>query len=294
RSRIDTFLNTKVEIIVTIHGLRALEINRDRYEAIYSNSIKDTIKYWIKQSPYFKILHKKYKRKYQKILNSNNVKIITVSNHSKYSIKYFYPNFNIKEISVKYSPNTSKDIISNKLNENKSERYYLIVSADRWLKNAYRAIKTFEYLFDNFLIDPNVKIFITGLKKDSKIWKKIKNKENYKLFGYLEREELENLYANAYALVYPTLNEGFGYPPLEAMKYGTPVLASAVTSIPEICGDSVLYFNPYQEFEIANRILQIEDVNIRNQFSVKALQRFNIIKNQQDKDLQSLAEEIIS
>lgn len=55
---------------------------------------------------------------------------------------------------------------------------------------------------------------------------KIKNKSHFVLLEYVDNNVLESLYKGAYALIYPTLNEGFGYPPLEAMKYGTPVLSS--------------------------------------------------------------------
>lgn len=51
--------------------------------------------------------------------------------------------------------------------------------------------------------------------------------------------------AQADAMVFPSLYEGFGLPPLEALAVGTPVLASNVASIPEVCKDTVIYFNPY-------------------------------------------------
>ncbi len=55
---------------------------------------------------------------------------------------------------------------------------------------------------------------------------------------------LRHLYANAAALVYPSLYEGFGIPPLEAMTVGCPVICSNVSSIPEVVGDAGLYFDP--------------------------------------------------
>jgi len=54
--------------------------------------------------------------------------------------------------------------------------------------------------------------------------------------------ELADLYSHAHALVYPSLYEGFGFPPLEAMQFGTPVIAANASSIPEICGDAAVYF----------------------------------------------------
>ena len=58
---------------------------------------------------------------------------------------------------------------------------------------------------------------------------------------------LAEAYAGARLFVYPSLNEGFGFPPLEAMSLGCPVLASQVSSIPEICGDAPFYFDPAQQ-----------------------------------------------
>jgi alpha-1,3-rhamnosyl/mannosyltransferase len=57
-------------------------------------------------------------------------------------------------------------------------------------------------------------------------------------------EVLAEAYAGAKLFVYPSLNEGFGFPPIEAMSLGCPVLASCTSSIPEICLDAPFYFDP--------------------------------------------------
>jgi len=54
--------------------------------------------------------------------------------------------------------------------------------------------------------------------------------------------------------VFPSLSEGFGLPPLEAMSFGLPVVASSATSIPEICGDAAIYFDPNDNYDIAAKI----------------------------------------
>ncbi len=66
--------------------------------------------------------------------------------------------------------------------------------------------------------------------------------------------DLAKLYSSATALIYPSLYEGFGLPPLEAMKYGCPVIASNAASIPEICHDSTIYFDPLNTEQISTTI----------------------------------------
>ena len=75
--------------------------------------------------------------------------------------------------------------------------------------------------------------------------KSVVNKEKFHFLDYVDYATLENYFNDAFCFVYPSLNEGFGYPPIQAMKYGTPVIASAISSIPEVCQNAVCYFNPF-------------------------------------------------
>ncbi len=68
--------------------------------------------------------------------------------------------------------------------------------------------------------------------------------EGVEVKGRVPRDELAELYRTASALVFPSLYEGFGQPPLEAMASGTPVAVSRAGSLPEVCGDAALYFDP--------------------------------------------------
>jgi len=63
-------------------------------------------------------------------------------------------------------------------------------------------------------------------------------------YGYAEESELAELYRRARAYVFPSLLEGFGLPPLEAMRYGTPVAAAGSSCLPEILDDAAVYFDP--------------------------------------------------
>jgi alpha-1,3-rhamnosyl/mannosyltransferase len=75
--------------------------------------------------------------------------------------------------------------------------------------------------------------------------------------GYLEEEELASMYAASDAFVFPSLYEGFGMPPLEAMAAGTPVVASDRGAIPEVLGGAALYVDPTDSGAIAEGIVQV-------------------------------------
>jgi glycosyltransferase involved in cell wall biosynthesis len=79
------------------------------------------------------------------------------------------------------------------------------------------------------------------------------------LSGFIEEDELPLFYHLAAGFVFPTLYEGFGTPPLEAMSCGCPVAASSIPSVNEICGDSVLKFNPEKPEDIAEKLQQLSD-----------------------------------
>ena len=76
---------------------------------------------------------------------------------------------------------------------------------------------------------------------------------------YVTHEDLPVLYRTAEALVFPSLYEGFGLPPLEAMACGTPVIASTAPAIPEVVGDAALMCDPHDPEGIARAIVQIQD-----------------------------------
>ena len=282
-----------IPIIITIHGLRNLEMNRDKTEKFYARSLFDRVKAWMKQTPYYSHLLNKYWEEKKWLFENENVHIITVSNHSKYSILYYYPFVDEKRINVMYSVSTTPEGYEN-TKPYATDKYYLIVSANRWLKNAYRAIKAFDNLFDNPQYDINGRVVVLGLSPKTSIYKRIKHKDRFELMGYVDKDTLESLYKGAYALVYPSLNEGFGYPPLEAMKYGTPVIASPFASITEVCGDAVLYANPYSIEEIANRILQVEQKEIHEIYKTQGCKQFSNVLKVQKSDLVRLSDLLLN
>lgn len=75
--------------------------------------------------------------------------------------------------------------------------------------------------------------------------------------GAVSDAELKSLYSHARGFVFPSLYEGFGLPPLEAMMCDCPVAASHIASIPEVCGDAATYFDPMNESEITAAIVRL-------------------------------------
>lgn len=125
-------------------------------------------------------------------------------------------------------------------------------------KNLPRLIKAFSLIRKNEGID--LRLVITG--KEDKNYPEVKNTvkeldltDSIIFTGLVEERELCHLYNAATITVCPSLYEGFGFPPLESMKCGTPVAASRTSSLPEVCGqNNAVFFDPYDIGDIARKI----------------------------------------
>jgi glycosyltransferase involved in cell wall biosynthesis len=78
-----------------------------------------------------------------------------------------------------------------------------------------------------------------------------------RFFGFVPQTTLAALYRMASVFAFPSLYEGFGLPPLEAMACGTPVLTSRLSSLPEVVGDAAVLVDPYDVADIANGLERI-------------------------------------
>lgn len=93
-------------------------------------------------------------------------------------------------------------------------------------------------------------------------------------YGFAEESELAELYRQARAYVFPSLLEGFGLPPLEAMRYGTPVAASGSSCLPEILDDAAIYFDPEDSNDMAGVMRRIFlDTELRAELAAKGKSR---------------------
>lgn len=203
-------------------------------------------------------------------------KIITVSNFTKNDIVEQFK-VNPGKIEVIYGgiSNLSKgrdSLFVNKLNNDEvlsdyqiSSRFFLYVG------NAYPH-KNLEFLIKSFLIfnksNKNLKLVLVG--KEDYFYKNLKNYFDSLIFknnkfdpssvifaGYVPDDKLEILYKKALLYVFPSLYEGFGLPPLEALFNFCPVLSSNAASMPEILGGGALYFNPRDENDFLEKMSEI-------------------------------------
>lgn len=287
------FASDRVVKIGSFHGLRAYELPDDEFLYKYSagSRFRKTIRkplWQIRFIPMVKQRRWNRRREYEKTKMQAAItqfdKITCESYHSKYAFKNLFRE-QVNDIKVFYAPEKVRTLSTSVSDEN----YILITMSDRFRKNAYRAILAVNNLQKAGHI-PNVKTIVTGVASDI-IKEEFKDNRNIQYTnGYLENAQFEQLYANCKIYIFPTLNEGFGYPPLEAMAYGKTCVVGANTSLTEICGDAVYYVNAYDVFELQTRILEAIERPIDTE---KVLNRYNEVKAIQNKSLEGICNYIM-
>jgi len=229
------------KFIVTIHDLT---INR------FPDSRATTLPYWlylIKFWAYKKIIKHALDKAKQIICPSNFVKrdLINFYHTRENKINVLYEGVDFKQ------KETANQQISGKV----TKPYILYVGAAYPHKNLEFLIKSF-ILFnkDNtyeLVLVGRTDFFYERLIKDSA------NQKNIVFWGEASDENLINLYRNCLFFVFPSLNEGFGLPPLEAQNCGAAVLSSNSSCLPEILGESALYFNPIKVEDLMEKMKEL-------------------------------------
>ena len=103
---------------------------------------------------------------------------------------------------------------------------------------------------------------------------KLKMRDRVRLIGFVDDVDLPALYSGAQVFAFPSLYEGFGIPPLEAMACGVPVVTSQTSSLPEVVGDAALCVDPYNVDDLAEALrLTIDDETIRQVLIYKGYKR---------------------
>ncbi|MCS7029830.1 MAG: glycosyltransferase family 4 protein [Bacteroidia bacterium] len=212
--------------------------------------------------------------KIQKLLRSNRIDaIITVSEFVKKEILHFFPHLD-KPIFVTPLAANHRNFTFQKQT---SKPFLLYVGPLDRRKNVLGLCKAFELIAERY---PEFRLTMVGGSngfESEKVFEFIQESRFRKQFEYLSfvsDQELQNLYATAWAFVFPSFYEGFGIPVLEAMHYELPVLTSRDTTMQEVAGDAAFFVNPYEITDIAEGLQKIiSDTNLRTELIQKAKRR---------------------
>lgn len=230
-------------------------------------------------------IHKAYQN-IMPLYSAPNTVAYTVSEYTRSSLAYYFPNMK-KEIHVCYSP--AREILMDKSVDDadllrligSGKPYLLLLAANRRYKNAHILMKVFKRLLTD-----HPDLHLLTLKYGRSIH------PQHLDISFLSDSDLEHAYEHAYALVFASFFEGFGYPPIEALKHGTPVVASNVTSIPEILGEAGVYFSPFYPADLYRALrLVIDNRDIRKS---EIERQAGKISQRQQEDLHKLVDQILS
>lgn len=201
-------------------------------------------------------------------------KVITVSNNTKQDLITQF-NYEENKISTIYCSASDDFRPDNEAREtNLPKKFFLAVGTIEPRKNYKKLIQAFAKINKDY---PSHHLMIVG--QDGWEYKEVYTeiKENYlrkhvHILGYQSTQNLRTLYHLAQALVFPSLYEGFGIPPLEAMKSGCPVICSNISSLPEVVGDSAILIDPTNENNIYSAMEKIiKEPELRQNLKEKGL-----------------------
>ena len=255
------FLSKKVKLIVTLHDL----------------SFKDF------SQMYSFLFRKYYEFVVPKILKRAD-KILTISSFSYERITKEYSFINDK---INFIYHGKNEIFS--FDENiKKEDYILYVGSLNDTKNFSSVIKAFLKLKNSRyklkMIMPSSSNFEIDEDK-LHLLNEAKNNKNIEIVDYLSQDRLVKVYQKAKIFVFPSYHESFGFPVLEAMACGTPVICSNTSSLPEVGGDAVLYCDAYNVNDIEEKIeLLLDDEILQKQMIQKGLNRVKLFSWEKSAD----------
>lgn len=241
------YLPKKTKLVITLHDLAFLDFSK-QYSFVFQKYYAFLIPKNIQKAQY----------------------IFTISNFSKKRIIKEFPWVKNK-ISVIHHGISSHFVPSNQ----KKSDYVLYVGTMNRIKN-------FQVLLEIFLTPEfkNMKLKMvlpraSTFSEDEHINTLIqhcKASANIDIIDHITQDELKTYYQNAKLFIFPSFHESFGFPPLEAMACGTPVIASNVTALPEVCDDAALYVDPYSASDIAEKIqLLFSDTSLQEQYRANGL-----------------------
>ena len=209
--------------------------------------------------------------------------VVTISESTKNDLLTFSPQFKKKKILVGYPgvdesfTNESDELSLNDINafllskgkNIEKDKYFLFYSTFEPRKNILYLVRAFADLYEEKKIPSSFKMVLIGGKGWGKVKMLVDNfiQENFPidkknpfiLLEYMSDNYIRVFIKNAYAVVYPSIYEGFGLPVLESQVLGTPVLCSNTSSLPEVAGNAALYVNPKDYQDLKEKMKHIID-----------------------------------
>jgi glycosyltransferase involved in cell wall biosynthesis len=209
------------------------------------------------------LLKKLYASIFFKTIAIKAKKIITVSYFTANEYESYFGN-TVKQ-KIKVISNGVSDDWRNIVSQSESalKPYIVYVGNVKPHKNLISLLNAFNLIKDDIEYDLVIvgkkEGFITGDQSVIELAKSMGERIHFT--GFVENWELKQYVKNAALMVYPSLYEGFGLPPLEAMAAGCPVIVSRIASLPEVCEEASLYFDPFSPEDIAEKIIKVVNDN---------------------------------
>lgn len=190
-------------------------------------------------------------KNFYKLLCEKSTKVVVNSYATGYDLQRFL-NIDSSKISLIYPADIGEKMISN---QTKNSDYFVAISGIEYRKNWINLIEGFKLFSKD---NPKYKLKLIGkpIQKNylKLVQKAINGHPQIELILNCSEITKQKLLSNCIALVYPSLYEGFGFPILEAQRYGKPVITSKISSMPEIAGLGGVYINPFNIKEIESAI----------------------------------------
>jgi len=230
----------------------------------------------IKFPQWHKLLSAKLQKLFLPSLMRRAYKVIVNSENTLADLHYFYPVTSQKAVCIYPGVNPFFFSAEKKIPSQK-QSYFLSTGTIEPRKNLQKLLTAYTIFRRSH--KKYFKLIIVGGKgwKSEEFYMQLKShpfRDDIELRGYVTDAELKELYANATAFVYPSLYEGFGFPLVEAMVCGAPCIVSRISSLPELGGDAVIYFNPYSAGELSEKMkLVASSPDLQNELIKKGFEQ---------------------
>lgn len=154
------------------------------------------------------------------------------------------------------------------------ENLVLFVGAIQRRKNVARLVRAFETMPEGWRLALAGAPDGFGASEELDAVERSPRRGSIDLLGYVSRDVLEDLYQRARIFAFPSLDEGFGMPVLEAMAHGIPVVTSSRSALPEVAGDAALLVDPFHVDAIAEALVRLgEDETLRGELVRRGFER---------------------